>query len=60
MSNEINEIATLMAPGIPFSTKDLKNKNTKAEYIRLDREDALRSILRSHVATKLMVVYNEC
>jgi len=51
MSNEINEIATLMAPGIPFSTKDLKNKNTKAEYIGLDREDALRSILRSHVAT---------
>ena len=43
-----------MAPGIPFSTKDLKNKNTKAEYIGLDREDALRSILRSHVATKMV------
>jgi hypothetical protein len=40
-----------MAPGIPFSAKYLKNNNTEAEYIGLDREDALRSILRRHVAT---------
>jgi hypothetical protein len=41
-----------MATRIPFSANDLKNKDTKAEYVGLDREDALRSVLRCHVATK--------
>jgi hypothetical protein len=54
ISNEIDEIAALIATRIPFPAKDLKNKNPKAEYIRLDRENALRSILRGHVATAMI------
>ena len=41
-----------MATRIPFSAKDLKDENTKAEYIRFDREEALGGILGSHIATK--------
>jgi hypothetical protein len=52
ISKDIDEISTIMATRIPFSAKDLKNENTKAEYIRLDREEALGGILGSHIATK--------
>jgi hypothetical protein len=38
--------------GIPFSAKDLKNENAKAEYVRFDREDALGGIFGSHITTK--------
>jgi hypothetical protein len=54
MSKEIDEISTFMATGIPSSTNDLKNEDTKAEYVGFDREEALRSILRSHVSTKMI------
>jgi hypothetical protein len=37
---------------IPFSAKDLQNDNAKAEDIGFNRKDALRSILRGHVATR--------
>ena len=37
---------------IPFSANDLKNENTKAEYIGFDREEALGGVLWSHIATK--------
>ena len=37
---------------IPFSANDLKNENTKAEYIGFDREEAPGGILGSHIATK--------
>ena len=37
---------------ILFSTNDLKNENTKAEYIGFDREEAPGGILGSHIATK--------
>jgi hypothetical protein len=39
--------------GILFAANDLENQNTKAEYIRFDREEAMGSILRCHVATKI-------
>jgi len=54
ISNDIDEISTIMATGIPFPTKDLNYKNTKAKYIGFDREEALGGILRSHVATKMI------
>ena len=43
-----------MAIRIPFSAKDLKKQNTKAEYIRFDREDAFGCILGSHVAAEMI------
>jgi hypothetical protein len=42
-----------MAAGIPLSGNDLENEDAEAEHVGLDREDALRSVLRCHVATKL-------
>jgi len=36
ISKEIDEISIVLAAGIPFTTKDLKNENTEAEYIRFD------------------------
>jgi hypothetical protein len=57
ISKDIDEISTILATGIPFSTKDLNYKNTKAKYIGFDREEALGGILRSHVATKMMCKY---
>jgi hypothetical protein len=33
ISNEIDKISTLIAARIPFSAKDLKNKNAKAEDV---------------------------
>ena len=38
ISKDIDEISTIMATGIPFSTKDLKNENTEAKYIGFDWE----------------------
>ena len=43
-----------MAIRIPFSAKDLKKQNTKAEYIRFDREEAFGCILGSHVAAEMI------
>jgi hypothetical protein len=54
ISKEINEISIAMATRIPFTTKDLENENTKAEYIGFDWEEALASILRRHVATNMI------
>jgi hypothetical protein len=33
MSKEIDEISTFMATGIPSSTNDFNNEDTKAEYV---------------------------
>jgi hypothetical protein len=58
MSKQIDEISTLLVTRILFSAKDLQNYYTKAEDIGFNREDAFRSILRGHVATKM--VYDTC
>ena len=54
ISKDIDKISTFLAIRIPFSTKDLKKENTKAEYIWFDREEALICILGSHVATEMI------
>jgi hypothetical protein len=58
ISKKIDEISALFASRISYSAKDLKDNNTKAEYVGFNRKDALRSILRCHVATKM--VYHIC
>jgi hypothetical protein len=60
MSKQIDEISTLLVTGILFSAQDLQNYYTKAEDIGFYREDALRSILRGHVATKMVYIYGTC
>ena len=58
ISKEIDEISIVLAAGIPITTKDLKNENTEAEYIRFDWEETLASIRRRHVATEMKhIVY---
>jgi hypothetical protein len=52
MSKQIDEISTLLVTRISLSAKDLQNDNTKAEDIGFNRKDALRSVLRGHVATR--------
>jgi hypothetical protein len=52
ISKEIDEISTLIATRISFTSNDLKNQNTKAEYIGFDRKYTLRRILWCHVTTK--------
>jgi hypothetical protein len=54
ISKHIDEISTLCVSRIPYSAKDLKDNNTKAEDVGFNREDALRSILRGHVSTKIV------
>ena len=58
MCKQIDEISTLLVTRIPFSAEDLQDDNTKAEDIGFNREDALQSVLRGHVATK--IVYDTC
>jgi hypothetical protein len=54
MSKQIDEISTLLVTRILFSAKDLQNYYTKAEDIGFNREDTFGSILRGHVATKMV------
>ena len=54
MSKQIDEFSTFLLTRIPFSAKDLQNDYTKAEDIGFNREDAFWSILRGHVAAKML------
>jgi hypothetical protein len=58
ISKQIDEISALLASWISYSAKDLEDNNTKAEDVGFNREDTLWSILRGHVATKM--VYDTC
>jgi hypothetical protein len=53
MSKEINEVPVVLAmAAVPFAAHYLEQQHAKAENVRLDREDALGSVLRRHVTTR--------
>lgn len=52
ISCEIEEFAVLVESGGPLAAYDLEKQDTEAEHVGFDREETLRSILRSDVTTE--------
>jgi hypothetical protein len=55
VSEEVDEVAVLVlvVAAVPLATDNLQQQHAEAVHVRLDREDALGSVLGSHVATAI-------
>ena len=59
VSQQVDEVAVLtMVAAVPLPADDLEQQHAEAVHVGLDREDALGSVLGSHVAT--VSVRKEC
>jgi hypothetical protein len=51
VSEQVDEVAVLVVATVPLAADDLQQQHAEAVHIGLHREDALGSVLGSHVAT---------
>ena len=52
VSEQVDEVAVVVAvAAVPLAADDLQQQHAEAVHVRFHREDALGSVLGSHVAT---------